>query len=197
MEKLLDFLKNINNWNRVAQIATILALLSLTYYVIAEIDRYDKFQSMNPWEYFSKQEIRDIDGLNELVSSSREELDAAIVAVYMYQPKELKFYRTLTAISPSGVYADYVKSEQRVQLYNMPTLLTDLRDAGISVITMNSGHYDSKMLIALQCDVAYVMKISINGIDVGHIMFVFKKAPTDIPWVAMKSVTERVKLKIF
>jgi hypothetical protein len=197
IDKVLEFFKVIQNWNRVAMLLTTAAIVCSTYYAMSEIDRYDKFSQMNPWEYFSEQEIRDQVGLSNLVQQSRIDTEADIVAIYMYQPKELNFYRTLVAISPNDRYSDYVNSEQRIPLYNIPKLLTDLRDANISIITAASGHYDSKLLIAMQCNVAYVLRISAHGIDIGHIMFVYKKAPTDIPWDTMKSIAELSKLKIF
>jgi len=197
MDKILDFFKNINTWRRVAIIATVSLIFISTYYAFTEIQRRHELSMMSPWEYFNEQSIKDSDGLYQVINKSRSTVNADVVAVYMYQPKGLNFYRQLEVLSPKGELTDYVFSEQRTALYNMPRLLSELKSAGISIITLTSNHYDAKLLIAQKLEVGYMIPINVNGIDIGHILFAFKSKPNVIPLNEMKSTAERAKLKIY
>jgi hypothetical protein len=197
MNKILDFLKHIDSWRKVLGVAATCAILLTSFYVYKEIERADKFKSMNPWDYFQEQKVSDPDGLYAVIDDARKNVSADVVAVYMYQPQGLHFYRRLETLSPKGQHTDYCASELRTPLYNMSRTLNELQDAGLSVVTITSNHYDVKLLLTLSLNVAYVVPIDVNGVDIGHIIFAFNEKPDDIPLNEMRATVEKAKLKIF
>lgn len=197
MNKILDFLRHIDSWRKVLGVAATCAILLTSFYVYKEIERADKFRSMNPWDYFQEQSVSDPDGLYKVIDNARQELSADVVSVYMYQPRGLHFYRRLETLSPKGQYNDYQYSELRTPLYNISRTLNELKDAGISIVTVTSDHYDVKLLLTLSLQVAYVVPINVNSVDIGHIIFAFSTKPDNVPFNEMRAIVEKAKLKIF
>ena len=157
----------------------------------------DLHSKMNPYEYFAKQDVRDVESIKRIMDIVKDDLGCDVVTTFLYQPKNHYFFRQMVAISPRDKYTDYEKSEEHISLYNLHRLLTDLNDTGISIVTPASGHHDSKLLIAQRLTVSYVLPIHINGIDIGQIMFSYKQKPENININEMKSIVERELLKIF
>lgn len=197
MNKLLEFLKNINSWRRVLMLAAISTIFLMTYYGYVEINRIGQLANINPWKYFEMRHVDDPEGLEVVLDDARETLGCDMIAVMLYQPKDEYYFETLSSISPRGKYTDFEQYSMKLPLHYLHKLQSEIHDAGLSCITSSSGHYDSKLMIVYNMQAAYAIPIKARDVIIGHIMFVYKRSPSTIPLYQMVSTVECVLLKIF
>lgn len=197
MNKIFELITNINSWRKVMILAALCIIGLTTYYGYVEITKIDKLANINPWKYFEMQEVDDIDGLHVVLDRARAKLTCDMIAVMMYQPKDEYYYEELAAISPRGVYGDFEKYAERIPLHYLHRLLSEIHDAGLACVTTNSGHYDSRLMIAYNMKAAYAVPIKVRTVLVGHIIFAFREPPAIIPLHQMSTVAERAVFKIF
>lgn len=124
--------------------------------------------------------IENIANVQERCYQLRQHHQAEAVILYLYQPAgKNKTYKERIVFSTGNVYTP-LPSMKIMQLFSASSILADLREDDLSIITKTSKHQYSPILSDSRLSKAYVTPIrdKDNNELVGEILWVFKN---DIP----------------
>lgn len=121
-------------------------------------------------------EMSNVATAQERCFNLRKSYNAEAVIVYLYQPNhKLKTYKERTVFSTSKYYTP-PESMKKVNLASQSRLLEELRTSNVAVITRDSNHQNSALVVAYQLDKMVVTPIrdNFNGQIIGEVLWVFK-----------------------
>lgn len=122
-------------------------------------------------------EIENVANAQERCFNLRKSYNAEAVIVYLYQPNhKLKTYKERIVFSASNNFKP-LEQTKKVNLASQSRLLEEMRTSNVAVITRDSQHQNSSMILAYQLDKIVVTPIHdvVNGQIIGEVMWVFKE----------------------